>query len=84
MIERLEKEDGIVQTILSELQRQISLQSKDRAKLLERVGGHYHSLVERAVGVSKMGNSMQVRPFHDSQYTIYWRLTVHGCCGSAG
>eukprot|EP01043_Picozoa_sp_COSAG02_P017186 COSAG02_NODE_774_length_17325_cov_322.794381_2_plen_2501_part_00 len=59
MIDRLEREDQVVQTVLGEMQRQIALQSKDRAKLLQRVGNHYHTLVERAVGVSKMGNSLQ-------------------------
>jgi chromosome segregation ATPase len=59
MIDRLEREDQVVQTVLGEMQRQIALQSKDRAKLLERVGSHYHELVERAVNVSKMGDSLK-------------------------
>ena len=59
MIDRLEREDQVVQTVLGEMQRQIALQSKDRAKLLQRVGDHYHTLVQRAVGVSKMGGSVQ-------------------------
>ena len=54
-IERLEREDKVVNTVLAELQRQVATQSKDRASLLERLSSHYHGLVDRAVGLTALG-----------------------------
>ena len=58
-VNRIMREDVVYGNILSELQRQVAVQSKDRAKLLDRLGEHYSELVKRAIEVGTGGSAQE-------------------------